>query len=95
MKKLLSKKAIISAINDCYGLVAGDVELVKFDGEYHWSGRVGACFADTLAVTGNLSSWTLERWLEDFYSKEVKLLGDKGVSLKAYIDSIDWCIEYE
>ncbi|MBD1577908.1 hypothetical protein HC723_16050 [Vibrio sp. S11_S32] len=31
MKKPPSKKAIISAINDRYGLVAGDVELVKFD----------------------------------------------------------------
>lgn len=45
MKKPLSKKAIISATNDRYGLVVGDVELVKFDGEYHWSGRASACFA--------------------------------------------------
>ncbi|WP_105903641.1 hypothetical protein [Vibrio gangliei] len=95
MRKLLSKKLILAALTERYELSVGDVELIKFDGEYHWAGRVGACFADTLAVTGNLSTWPLERWLEDFNFKSEKLLADKGASLKAYIDSIDWNVEYE
>jgi len=91
---ILTKKKIINAVSESSGVSAENIELTKFEGTYHWSGKAGAMFLQTNTEIRNLKDYPLEKWKESFdeFKKET-LKCSRFKSLNEMIESIDWTIE--
>jgi hypothetical protein len=94
----LTTKKIIEAATLKTGVKKEYVELVRFTTGYYWAGKAGAAFIGAEAFY-RLSDVTLERWVEDFEDRVQEVMEGHRMSeypsFNAYIESLDWTIEFE
>ncbi|HGS5694416.1 TPA: hypothetical protein ACMDWD_003361 [Vibrio cholerae] len=87
----LTKKMIIKAAIKSTGIRLEYIELVKFEGEYHWGGKAGAVFDEMNTYYKKLDDVPLERWINDLESKIASVLETSNFKhINDYIESVDW-----
>ena len=64
----LSKRKIIAAAQKKFGLQDFELDLIKSEGEYYWSGRVSYAFYRTCIGFVDMNT-PLDYWLDDFEMK--------------------------
>lgn len=89
----MTKKQILKMVSNSFNIPFEYLDLIRFEGEYYWGGKVGAVFTATSVGRVTLKETPLQYWVEDFNSKFEEFKSDNTIDIIDYIESIDWKIE--